>query len=177
MLLLSSFLFLTSVARAEDPPADSSAGEIVTSTSVGEKGAWAESMKTEFLQSCNSARPQTITVSVMNDICTCSLNRLEKIYSPQDLGSPEAIKKAEETGASCAMGSKGAWSNLIKQQFMFGCESSKPEQIEAPAMKNICACSMSMIENKYGPEELQKAEAVSFSEKAGEVCATQELNK
>lgn len=178
MLFLSSLLFLTSVARAEDPPADSSAGEAITTTSsIGEKGAWADSMKTEFLQSCNSGRPASISTSVMNKICTCSLNRLEQLYAPQDLGSPEAIKKSEETGASCAMGSKGAWSDLIKQQFMNSCEGSKPEGIDAPAMKNICGCSMSMIETKYGPEEMQKPEVSSFSTKALDICAKQELNK
>ena len=175
--LCLSFLFLGSSAQAEKPLAETAPAAEATNTAVGEKGAWADSMKVEFLKSCNAGRPESISAPVMNNICTCSLNKLEKLYAPQDLGTPEAIKKAEEAGASCAMGSKGAWSDLIKQQFMKGCESSKPEGITAPAMKNICSCSMTMIEGKYSPDQLQTKEAVAFSEKAGEVCATQELSK
>ena len=175
--LCFSFLIFGSSAQAEDPPAEAAPAATEASNAIGEKGAWADSMKVEFLKSCNAGRPESISAPVMNNICTCSLNKLEKIYAPQELGTPEAIKKAEEAGASCAMGSKGAWSDLIKQQFMQGCESSKPEGITAPAMKNICSCSMTMIEGKYGPEELQSKEATDFSAKAGEVCATQELSK
>ena len=168
---------MSSSARAEDPPTETAPTAETTKNAVGEKGAWADSMEAEFLKSCNSGRPQAISAPVMKNICSCSLNKLEKLYAPQELGTPEAIKKTEEAGASCAMGSKGAWSDLIKQQFMQGCEASKPEGITAPAMKNICSCSMGMIEGKFSPEQLQTQEAVAFSEKAGEVCATQELNK
>jgi hypothetical protein len=171
--IFSSLFFLgMSSAFAEEPtPAPS------PEKTTGTKGAWADEMKVEFLKSCNSAKPKSIESSVMNSICTCSLNRLEAMYAPTELGTPEANKKAETIGASCAMGSKGAWSNLIKTQFMTGCEGSKPEGITAPAMKTICSCSMSMIETKYAPEELQTAGANDFSEKVSEVCAKQELNK
>ena len=177
--LCISFLFFSSTASADIPPPQEPAAtaDEKTNNEVGVKGAWADSVKTEFLTSCKSSRPETISATEMNKICTCSLSSLEKLYSPQELGTPEAVKKSEEVGATCAMGTKGAWASFIKQQFMQGCESSKPEGITATAMKNICACSMSMIEVKFGPEKLQTKEAASFSEKAVEVCATQELNK
>jgi hypothetical protein len=160
----------SSFAQEPQPPTEAAA---VSTT--GTKGAWADEMKDEFIKSCNSEKPPSISAAVMNQICTCSLSRLEVLYAPTELGTPEANKQAEQIGASCAMGSKGAWSDLIKNQFMTGCEGSKPEGITAAAMKNICSCSMSMIETKYAPEELQTPEASSFSEKAGEVCAQQEL--
>ena len=171
--LFSSLVFLgISASFAQDPETPAAVPSVST---TGTKGAWAAEMKTEFLKSCNSEKPPSISASVMNEICTCSLTRLEVLYAPTELGTPEANKQAEQIGASCAMGSKGAWSDLIKKQFMNGCEGSKPEEITAAAMKNICSCSMSMIETKYAPEELQTPEASTFSEKAGEVCAKQEL--
>ena len=177
--LCISFIFWGSSAQADVPPPEAPPTTIEekTNSDVGEKGAWAESVKTEFLASCNSSRPETVSPPTMNDICTCSLNTLEKLYAPQDIGTPEVVQKSGEIVGSCAVGTKGAWSSLFKNQFMQGCEASKPEGITAPAMKNICSCSMGMLEVKYKPQELDKKEATSFSEQAVEVCAKQELNK
>lgn len=174
-----SFLFLGSSAQADIPPPKEPPApvEAKTNKDVGEKGAWAESVKTEFLVSCNSSRPETISASFMNTICTCSMEKLETLYAPQDLGTPEVNEKSKEIVGTCAVGTKGAWSTLFKQQFIQGCEASKPEGITAPAMKNICSCSMGMLEVKYKPDELEKKDAVSFSAQAVEVCAKQELNK
>lgn len=165
---LFSVLFFA-FAQAQEPA--------TASSNIGTKGAWGEAVKLEFLQSCNGARPPQIEASIMSSICMCSLNKLQVLYAPSELGTPEANKKAEEIGASCAMGSKGAWSDLIKSQFMYGCETAKPEGITAAAMKNICACSLTMIESNYGPQELETEAAVKFSEQAGELCAKQELSK
>ena len=167
-----------SSARAEDPPAETPPTVSASSDSeIGTKGAWADSMKAEFLNSCNAGRPESIAAPVMNSICSCSLNKLEKLYAPQDLGTPEAIKKAEETGASCAMGTKGAWSSFIKKQFMSGCVGSKPDTISAEAMNNICSCSMTLIEGKYSPDQLNTPEANKYSEEVGVTCGKKELEK
>ena len=161
---LFSALFLTFSAQAQEPAQKEA------------KAAWSAEVKSEFIKSCASERPPHIEASVMNNICTCTLNRLEKSHTPSELNSSEGRKKSEEALLSCAVGSKGAWSDIIKNQFMSSCVASKPESLTEENMKKICSCSLNMLESNYAPQEQETEAAIKFFEQAASLCANQ-LNK
>ena len=183
--LCFSFLLLASSARAEDPPADETAGstESVGKTKTSKVGAWLEESKSAFVNDCSSNRPETIDETTMRKVCSCTLNKLEQLYLPKEITSPEAQKKSNSFISTCYYGRKGSWSQSFKAEFTASvftdCMGSRPENVAENSMRNICSCSINMIEGKYSPQEiLAGVDGFSdFAGKAKETCAKQELNR
>lgn len=138
-------------------------------------GTWTPEIKKVFLDSCNQGRPKEISKEDMSAICSCSLTKLEAKYTPAQLQDPEAQKYIEQVGAVCAVGSKGNWTNLIKDQFMTACVSKKEDNVTSDQQNAICKCSLNLIEAKYDPMKLSTEEAQTFAQGAGETCAKQIL--
>ena len=156
-MFLSFLAFFTTAAFAQDSSQD----------------AWSDDIRNIFLNSCNEGRPQNISKEDMSAICSCSLKKIEAKYTPTQLQSPEAQKYSEQVGAICAVGSKGNWTNLIKDQFMGACVSKKEENVTKQQQQAICKCSLNLLEAKYDPMQLNTKEAQDFAVNAGETCAKQ----
>ena len=69
----------------------------------GVKGDWASELESEFMKSCVAERGEIFTKEQMTKLCSCSMNKIEAEYAPEDLTKPEAIKFSEKAGASCAL--------------------------------------------------------------------------
>lgn len=73
--------------------------------------------------------------------------------------------------ASSIVGTKGNWSQFIKDNFMNGCMAERPDELTEEMMRMMCQCSMDRIEARYAPEELETAEAQQFAGEVGQECA------
>ena len=74
-------------------------------------------------------------------------------------------------------GTKGAWDDSIKKEFMGACTKGRVDPITPVQMKNICQCSLDILEAKYAPSDLKSKEALKSAEKAGADCAMKEMQK
>ena len=183
--LCFSFFIFGSSAKAQDLPAEETpaATESAEKTKASKVGAWLEESRASFIKTCSGNRPENIDEATMKKVCSCTLDKLEQLYLPKEIDSPEAQQKSNSFISTCYYGSKGAWSQTFKANFTASvftqCMDSRPESIAENSMRNICSCSINMIESKYSPQSIMAgAEGFSdFATKAKEICAKQELNR
>lgn len=71
-----------------------------TSCDSSKKGAWSESVKSEFLTACQKGfeGQSAISEEQGKKICDCGLKKLEANYAPTDVPEEEATK----VGSDCA---------------------------------------------------------------------------
>ena len=138
---------------------------------------WTTSEKTSFIENCNSGRPNHISEKEMNGICSCTQSELEKRFKPSELTTPEAQTYSNKVIETCALGTKGAWSSMLKNQFLNGCSSNPKKGIDIVQLKEICSCSLKMLEVRFSPTELQTPASQEFSVNAAKTCQDQVLKK
>ena len=134
---------------------------------------WDREIQSVFLDSCNQGRAPEISEADMKAICSCSLEKIKARYSPSQLSSVPAQEYIAQTGAICAVGSKGNWTKLVKDQFLSACTSNPDPTVTTAQQKKICDCSLDLLEAKYDPLDLGSPEATQFAESAGAVCRKQ----
>ena len=55
------------------------------------------------MTACVAESGDVFTKEQMTKVCSCSMNKIEAEYAPEDITSAAAIKFSEQAGASCAM--------------------------------------------------------------------------
>ena len=165
--MFSSLLFFAfSTSWAQEPEA--------TKT---EPKAWTEAEKSTFVNSCNSGRPDHISEKEMNRICSCTQSKLSVRFSPAQLETTEAQQYSNQVIAECALGSKGKWSATLKSQFLNGCTGNVKSGINTEQLKEICSCSLNLLEARFDPSELEGPAVQDFSANVAKTCQEQVLAK
>ena len=171
--MLSSFfvLFLSnSFAQDPAPPKEPAATEATVKK-------WTDGEKSTFITTCASGRPEHISETEMNRICSCTQSKLADKFSPAQLESPEAQRASEQIIGVCALGSKGNWSPTLKNQFAKGCTESVKNGISPTQLKAICSCSLNLLEARFDPSELGTPAVQDFSANAAKTCQSQVMGQ
>lgn len=129
---------------------------------------WTRNIKKQFLSSCTTSIPAGVSSSEMQEICQCSMDKLEELFTPEQLNSPDVLEYARSIGKMCAGGERGAWNTPFKEYFMNSCLQGMKDANR----RGSCQCIMKKLEVRFDPIDLDSSEAEFFTSQIMESCVS-----